>query len=295
MKKLLVCISFLVILLGCRAADGTKSYKESSTKSVPIDKTGETLKNAEEGVGQQNASDKKKFESEQAERKRIKTGSINYNVSDLKSTEKVVTEKVKEYGGYVVSTNFTLNTAVIQVKIPYDRFDDFLLVTGNFGKITSKNMNVEDVTMEYYDLENRIKNKKILQSRFQNYLSNARNTEELLKIETELNRVTEEIESLEGNFKNLSHLVQYSTLTLNFYVPGTDIEVKVFPSIKKGFEDFGFVIVNFFYGVLFFILYFIIFIIPTVLIAGLIYLFTFGKIGLVRRLFKSLSGKKKQT
>lgn len=296
MKNAFILFTVVIFFIGCGAGKSVIMKQDAPKNSTP---RGEGYKSTD-GLSDEPGIDKDKKKDStsqinpgQTERKRIKTGTINYNVIDLKSVEKIVTGKVKEFDGYVVSSNISLNNASIQVKIPFEKFDRFLEIIGNFGKIISKSINVEDVTFEYYDLEGRIKNKKIMQTRLQNYLAGASKIEDLLKIETELNKVTGDIEKLEGSFRNLSGLIAYSTLTLNFYVPGTDIKVKIFPSIKKGFDNFIYIVVNFLYGFLFFILYLIVFAIPVVLFAALIYFISFGRIGLVKKLFKFLSGKKK--
>lgn len=296
MKKIIVFFILLVFVFGCKKSVESPRYDKFSVspKSSVVevkDSTDEALSLADfknEEVKLKKSTSKEVTDT----RKLVKNGSINYTVNDLKPVEVSVGAKVKEFGGYIVSSSFTFNSATIEAKIPFERFDDFLLVTGRFGKITSKNVNVEDVTMQYFDLENRIKNKRILQARFQSYLSTALRTEDLLKTEVELNKVTEEIESLEGTFKNLSNQISYSTITMSFYVPGNDVQVKVLPSLKKGFEDLGFIILNFLYGLMFFVLYLVIIGVPVIILSGGIYYVSFGKIGLIKKMFKYLSRKK---
>jgi hypothetical protein len=254
---------------------GDISTNESATKDVKADKM-----------------PSEKDTKETVTRQLIKTGSISYNVNDLGGIEEKVESKVKETGGYVFSTSSSLNSLVIQVKIPQDRFDEFVGISGSFGKIDSKHVNVEDVTMQYYDLDNRIKNKKILQDRLRNYLSSSHNIEDLLKVESELNRVTEELESIEGQFNNLSHMISYSSLTMNFYVPGSNETVRILPSLSNSMKDLGYALGSFFIILSVIILGIIGFGIPIIVIIALLYFVTFGKIGLVRKLFRFFSGNK---
>ncbi|HOV14120.1 MAG TPA: DUF4349 domain-containing protein, partial [Spirochaetota bacterium] len=243
-----------------------------------------------EVVSDQNKSTGK--EDVKISRKLIKKGNINYTVNELTKIESSVTLKVKEFGGYVASSNFSADSGNMIIKIPEDKFDDFMLITGNFGKITSKNVGVEDVTQSFYDLDGRVKNKRILQLRLQSYLAQARNIEELIKIEYELNNVTQELESLESNLKNMSELINFSTLTLYFYTPNVNQVYRNFPSLKAGLQNFGYNFVSFLYGLFFVILYILIFGVPIVIILGFIYFITFGKLGFVKKFFKFLSSKK---
>jgi hypothetical protein len=222
----------------------------------------------------------------------IKTGSITYTLEKFTGLESLVNAKVKETGGYVFSSTSSLNNMIIQVKIPCDRFDEFLNITGSFGKIDSKSISVNDVTMNYYDLEGRIKTKKILRDRLQSYLSSAKNIEELMKIEIELNNVTEEIESIEGEFKNLSYMIAYSTLTLNFYIQGKSEIERSLPSAIDAFKNFGYNIAYFFIILMKIIIYTIGFGLPILIIIALFYYISFGKLGLIKKLFIRLSEKK---
>ena len=226
------------------------------------------------------------------DRKVIKTGTINYIVNDFKNLEDSIYNKVKDVKGYVESSSFSKSYGTVVVKIPADSFDVFLKSTETFGKISSKNISVKDVTFQFYDLKSRIETKRILEERYKDYLKKAARIEDLLKIERELNTVIGEIEQMEGSFKNLTNLISYSTLTLTFSIPGTDEFVRNYPSIIKGLKDFGYTVVSFFYVLFFIILSIIAFGVPVVILLAILYYITFGKRGLLKKLFKLLSVKK---
>lgn len=303
MKKIIIFIFILFVIVGCskREVSYSKLSEESGSSSYSSDDYNDKTDNFEkdvtdkkikENINNANNENNQTNNSVKAERKLIRNGTINYDVNDLTNIDKNITLKVKEFGGYVAQSNFSSYSGNMVLKIPFDKFDSFLLICGNFGKITTKNINVEDVTQKFYDMEGRIKNKRILQQRLQNYLLQAKNVEELIKIEYELNNVTNELESIESNFKTLSNLISYSTLNLNFYIPGKSDVYRVFPSFKEGFKNFFYNIADFFYGLFFILLYIVIFGIPLLLIIGILYLITFGKIGIVKKFFKGLSTKK---
>ncbi|OHD12717.1 MAG: hypothetical protein A2Y34_05645 [Spirochaetes bacterium GWC1_27_15] len=305
MKKLSIifvfCLLLVFIFFNCKKessyeySSDTKKESYSPEMSTSYDKkksSKDELSDEESSGSNIKPTDTSKQDVDKLERKRIKTGTVNYEINDLTNIEKAVEKKVKQFGGYVANANFSLSNGTMQIKIPANTFDDFVSIVGDFGKVTSKTINVEDVTLTFYDQENRIKTKKILLDRLQTYLSQARNVEELIKLETEINNVTEQLESMEGNFKNLSYLIGYSTLTLNFYVPSTTQFIRSLPSLKRGFNELLYNFIDFIYGLLFVILYIVVFGIPILLLIGLIYLLTFGKIGLLKKFFKFLSARK---
>ena len=77
--------------------------------------------------------------------------------------------------------------------------------------------NIEDVTERYYDLKARINNKKVLEKRYLEILTQASEIKDILEIEKNLNDVRTEIENFQGQFNYLSKQVTLSTINLSFY------------------------------------------------------------------------------
>ncbi len=282
MKRIFFLI-LIILLVNCNKNTSRESgfYKNESI-SYGEDSYDKQSKQSDDNI--------KNIEQSTIQRKIIKNGTINLDIKDIENIEKIIEEEIKKVNGYISSSSIYKTYGTIVLKIPAEKFDEFINIVPKFGKITYKTINVEDVTKKYYDLEKRIETKKILQERYKSYLKNAIKVEELLSIERELNNVTTEIESLELEFKNLSHLIAYSTLTLNLSMPGVNEVTRYLPSLKKGFLDFGYAFLNFLYVIFFAILYIIVFGIPLLFIIAIFYFITFGKIGLIKKLFKKLSG-----
>jgi hypothetical protein len=231
-------------------------------------------------------------------RKIIKTGSVSIEVESLTETEKEITRQVEALGGYLSGSTVYTSSATITAKIPADRFDEFIAKTEGLGKIQHKTVSAQDVTKEYFDLETRLENKEIRLERLQAYMRDAKNTKDMLAIERELSQVTEEIELLRGSFKELSHKITFSTLTISLSLPAAESFSMNLPSFKNGFLKLGNAILSFLYSLLFIILYVVIFVIlflPLlalfIIVAALLYALTFGRIGLVKNLFIKLSKK----
>jgi len=299
MKKKILIIFLLpvVIFINCKAKSYASPSSDYEVKSEGYTKTSDRYAKYDDLSEKPSSKDKMSTKTDikdnlEIERKIIKTGNIGLDVKNLQETEKNIEIRIKEYDGYISSSKLYWTTGTIVLKIPSENFDVFVQSVEIFGKITNKSIEAQDVTKKYYDIEKRIETKKILQQRYESYLKNASKVDELLSIERELNNVTVEIESMELELKTLSHLVAYSTLTLNLNIPGTNEITRYLPSLKNGFADFGYGFVNFFYSLFFIILYVIAFGIPIIVIVALIYFITFGKIGLVKKLFRYFSGKK---
>ncbi len=308
MKKGLIFISAaLIFIFSCsnvtqfmnNFGGKTDSYHENRLMSrgvvSPSAKMGVTYNNVMMDTATEGASaEQAEPQANESDKKIIKRGSISVSVSTLNKVENDINKKVEEYKGFIESSSSNTASSNYTIKIPAEKFDQFFSEIEKMGIIVSANTYIEDVTSRYYDLENRVKNMKIMVARLQSYLASAKNVEEAIKVEIELNRRIVDLENFERGFKDLSKSVTYSTIDVYFSVPGTKSEVKPLPSILAGLKDFGLMFLNFLYGFFFFILGLVFLGVPIVLLIALIYYVTFGKIGLVRILFKRLSSKDKR-
>lgn len=156
------------------------------------------------------------------DRKVIKRGEIRFQTKSIQETTKFITENVRNLKGYVSSDNVYNSddriTQRVEIRIPSDRFDDLLSkISENVKKIEYKNVQLQDVTEEYIDVESRIKTKKELENQYLELLSRAKTVEEILSIEKELGTLRSDIESIEGRLKYLKDQVSLSTLTAEYY------------------------------------------------------------------------------
>lgn len=224
------------------------------------------------------------------DRKLIRTSNIDIQVEKFDGIDNRVNELVKKYNGYIASSTNGEYNCRYEIRIPQENFDEVLTSIGNFGKIISKNVNARDVTEEYYDTQARLETKKILREKYQSYLKQAKDVKELLEVEKQLNNVQYEIDRAEGRMKYLDNQINYSTISISFVLPSNISSSTGFikPDMKEKFLDFASAILNFFAGLLMFICYLIVFGVPILAIAALLFWLLFGKIGLLRKLFNKL-------
>lgn len=223
------------------------------------------------------------------ERKIVRNGNISLEVESLGDAESRIGEWASKFGGYITNSWESERSANYTVKIPQEKFDEAFNESKTYGKFLNGNINADDITDQYYDLETRLEAKKILRDRLENYLKNAKETKELLNIEKELNNAVSEIESMEGRLRRMKNQVSYSTITINLQLPyGTTSEGFEWPSWSDGFRRFAGNILEFFIGFLNVILYVIICGIPVLAVITLLFWLLFGKVGLIRKLFKKL-------
>ncbi|HPM80526.1 MAG TPA: DUF4349 domain-containing protein [Candidatus Anammoximicrobium sp.] len=137
---------------------------------------------------------------------------------------------VKKHGGFVSASNITGSPGRPRsgrwtVRVPVDRFSEFLAAVRGLGEVRSINSTSDDVTAEYYDIEARIRNKQQEEERLLKLLADATGKlEEILAVERELSRVRGEIEQAQGRLRMLKDVTELTTVTVSVteikdYVP----------------------------------------------------------------------------
>jgi hypothetical protein len=117
----------------------------------------------------------------------------------------------REAGGYLA----TRADNAITIRVPRDAFDAAVGRIEKLGDVVHRDIKAEDVTDQYVDLEARLKNAYAMRAQLMELLRRA-NVKEALEIETELGRITESIEVMEGKLKLLRDQIAFSTITVQF-------------------------------------------------------------------------------
>lgn len=180
---------------------------------------------AEEGITSQSGIEP----VSQSGRKLIKTVRLEMQTKEFDSVVDGIGKKVQEMEGYVESssvwgssyynTNNTRNSNYT-VRIPSNRLDEFIQVVSGLGNVTYKNESIEDVTLQYVDVESRQKALETEQKRLLELLEQADNLEDLLTIESRLSEVRYELENYGSQKRLLDNQIDYSTV----YITITEVE-----------------------------------------------------------------------
>jgi hypothetical protein len=206
-----------------RGGSGNTSYEmeeQASDASPGAQSSGSTLKTSAKRMASPLGALSK---NPDIAAKLIKTGSISFHVTDLENFEKAksfVRERVAKFKGYLGKEDEDRggsdSSITFDTKIPAAQFDAFLNdLDGSGFKVTNKNISVADVTERYIDLEAQLKNKKALRLKYEEIMKRAVKITDVLTINSSIENVSSEIDSLEGQFRYLSHQVDYSALTIN--------------------------------------------------------------------------------
>lgn len=156
-----------------------------------------------------------------ADKKVIRTGSVAFESIDLGKSKEFILQLLKQKKAYIESEDANAgsdySSISFTIRVPATDFDEFLSLLGSGNdKMVSKNIQTSDVTAHYVDVESRIKTKRIYLERYQNMVSTAKTTKELLEIEEQIRVIQEELDSYQSTFKVLNNQIAYSKLTISF-------------------------------------------------------------------------------
>ena len=213
MKSLTILILFLMAACGGGSSDSSASDYESAPMEDIIVEESSFRNMSNVSVPQQPGP--------AIQRKLVKTGGLTYQVESTQSEYVRISALLEKYEAYISSENeskgYDRINYNVTVKVLPQNFDPLIGDLTRDRKLDNRWVNTSDVTERYYDLQSRIANKKKLEERYQEILKKADNVRDILEVERNLNQVRTEIESLQGQFKLLSHQVNFSNLDLSFY------------------------------------------------------------------------------
>jgi hypothetical protein len=155
------------------------------------------------------------------DKKIVKTATIAVETEDYQQYNEVLKVGVKQLGGYIAMEEQTESDYKIEntllIKIPVDKFDEAInkLVTGK-EKTIARKITSDDVTTEVVDVKSRMEAKRQVRQRYLDLLKQARNMEEILQVQSEINEIQVEIESAAARVEYLTNSAAYSTIHLNF-------------------------------------------------------------------------------
>ncbi|MEM2680859.1 MAG: DUF4349 domain-containing protein, partial [Candidatus Bathyarchaeia archaeon] len=109
--------------------------------------------------------------------------------------------------------------AEIVIRVPKDKFHAAIQEIEGYGKVLNEGVNSEDITQEYIDLKARLSNLQRQEKRLIEILELAKNVEDILAIEKELERIRGEIEALQGRINYLERSVEMSIISISLTKP----------------------------------------------------------------------------
>lgn len=152
----------------------------------------------------------------------IKNGNVSIESKNITKSKKNLDALMKRFSAYyqqeTTNNNNDLTSYNLIIRVPTTSFESMMtaLESGE-DNVTEKNISAEDVSLQYFDLQSRLKSKRAYLERYQAMVSSAKNVKELLEIQEQIRQLQEDIDSNEATYRNLSNQINYSTLTVNLF------------------------------------------------------------------------------
>ncbi|MCL1958440.1 MAG: DUF4349 domain-containing protein [Spirochaetes bacterium] len=282
-KTLAVIFTFIVVLAGC----AKKSAEYDGPAAFSSGRSPREAANDADELSAENAYDTQEITI----RKLIISSNLQIRIENLDSGVNKLNEIMNKYNTYASSINVYENSRSYTLKVPALNYKTFLDEITGIGKIINYRETTEDVTLHYYDLESRLNTKRGLIKTYQDYLNRAKNIEEILSVESKIAELQAEIDDVGRQFRLLNNLIDYSTINLELLGPISVTNYgkeTIGEKIKGLFTGFG----DYISAIAVILLAIIVYGIPSIIILLFLYWVLFGKIGVLKKVFKFFSDSK---
>lgn len=218
----------------------------------------------------------------------IYSGNISISTDDYRNTLAKIQEYTQTIGGFVQDASSTyvdqnqntvINSGYITIRIPSEKFESAMKEIQTYGSPISSSIYTTNITQQYQDIKGQLTNLQIQEERLLEYLRKAEKIQDMLTIESELNRVRTEIDYRTTLIKNWDTEIAYSTISISVYEKelSTSAVESPFADMVKRVQEGFIASVNLILNVLAELIVWIFRLIPVATILGVAY-FVFRKI-----------------
>jgi hypothetical protein len=170
---------------------------------------------------------------------------LNIEVDAVAAAAEALRAISKRFDGLVVEDTLKEQpsgaTARITIRVPSQRAEPFLDALTGVGRVRSREVSARDIGKEYFDAELRLENLMATMKRYEEILKQAKDVNEILRVEAELSRLRAEVEQTKGNLRWLGDRAARATVHVNLATLRHDIavappvpepEAKLYPGLR---------------------------------------------------------------
>ncbi len=218
MARSLLLLALLLAACGGGSADESAEAPSMADGAVEMDQQAQTAADRlpVTPTAQNTAPDSA------AARHLIRRATLRLRVGDYARALTEVAATSRRFGAYVGgeqelrSPGLVENTLTLRVEAArFEALMEALLALGE--EVDFRNVEVEDVTRQYVDLEARLGARRAVAERLTALLARANTVEDVLAVQVQLAAVQEQIEAAEAELRYLRNQVALSTITLTIF------------------------------------------------------------------------------
>ncbi|HEY8942777.1 MAG TPA: DUF4349 domain-containing protein [Polyangiaceae bacterium] len=171
---------------------------------------------------------------------------LSVEVEDVSGAVKRARELAEKSGGQVVAENVVQQAGIaradLTLRVSATAADDFLTALAGLGVVRTRHVTAKDIGKDFYDATIRLANLEVARKRYEEILAQARTVEDILRLESELDRLRQEIESLKGQLRWMRDRAARATVYLSLFTsdatPPLDIvkpKAKLYPGVRLSY------------------------------------------------------------
>ena len=188
-------------------------------------------------------------------RKFIERVYLNAETKEFDALLEKLTEEIEKVGGYVENSSVSGNSyeydreryANFTVRVPSSKSDEFTAFVSENSTVTSKEIDTEDVTLSYVDMESRVSALQTEKATLERLLADAETMTDVITIQDRLTDVIYEIESYQSQLRTYDNLIEYTTISIHIYevervtiVEDQTVWGEIATNLKENFIDVGY-------------------------------------------------------
>ncbi len=153
--------------------------------------------------------------------KMVRTADLSLLVRDTDETARAIDAIRLKYGGYAGNSSFTeyvkgIRQGSMTIWVPSDKLDLALADIRTLAiRVGNDNVNAEDVSGQFADLDARLKNAKAAEAVLLDLMKRSGDVKDVLQVAQALQQTRGEIESYQGSLNQLSQRAAFSSITVS--------------------------------------------------------------------------------
>ncbi len=172
-------------------------------------------------TGQTGGNNSAPVENDLANRKLIRNANVNVETKTYDDFVTALEQQMAAHGAYVQNGENSGSAergnrwASYTIRIPESRYTSFLSVVSELGTVTYKSESVQDVTMEYTDVEARIRALEVEHDTLLSILEKCERLEDVITVQSRITEVQYQLDSYQSRLRRYDDLISYCTVYLS--------------------------------------------------------------------------------
>ena len=207
-----------------------------------------------------NRSNQSAAENDLENRKLIKTANLSVETQTFNDCIEALNDQIRSVGGYIENSSvygnadYERRSADYTIRVPEGKYEDFLAGVVTVGSVTSRTESVEDVTLNYTDVESRIRSLETEYNTLLGILEKCENVSDVIEVQNRITDVTYELDSYKSRLRTYDNLISYCTVYVNvtevvtYTEPTENITLwqRITRDIRNNYADLGDDMIEFF-------------------------------------------------